>query len=124
MGQTLTTLDGVRHPLAGVLPIHTAMLETFKALGYVEVTLTDDSIWGPRGTVFRGHEFHYSELTETIARRFRLARRSTPSSEGSMSPAKPEGFQKGRILASYVHAHFAAQPRLIESFLASCEGPS
>ena len=123
LGQTLTTLDGARHPLVGLLPIHTGMLEKFNALGYVEVTLTGDSIWGPRGAVFRGHEFHYSELTEPFPadsgwqKVYSVQRRLD-------SPAQPEGFQKGRILASYVHSHFASQPWLIESFLASCEGQS
>ena len=121
LGQTLTALAGVRYPMAGVLPIWTAMLGKLKSLGYAEVTLLEDSLWGPRGATFRGHEFHYSEFAEPF-----------PADSGwqkvysvkqrSNGPAELEGFQKGRILASYVHGHFAAHPRLIESFLGNCGG--
>jgi cobyrinic acid a,c-diamide synthase len=121
LGQSLAALDGMRHTMAGVLPIETAMLDRLKSLGYVEVTLQEDSLWGPRGSVFRGHEFHYSEITKPL-----------PADSGwrtvysvhhrSGEPVKREGFQKGRILASYVHGHFASHPRLIEAFLADCGG--
>jgi cobyrinic acid a,c-diamide synthase len=121
LGQSLAALDGVRHAMAGVLPIETAMLERLKSLSYVEVTLKKDSLWGPAGATFRGHEFHYSEITKPLS----------PDSgwqtvysvrHRSGEPAKPEGFQKGRILASYVHGHFASHPRLIEQFLANGGG--
>jgi cobyrinic acid a,c-diamide synthase len=121
LGQSLAALDGRRYPLAGVLPIQTAMLGKLKSLGYAEVTLREDSLWGPRGATFRGHEFHYSEITKPLS----------PASgwqtvysvqQRWAEPAKPEGFQKGRILASYVHGHFASHPRAIECFLANCGG--
>jgi cobyrinic acid a,c-diamide synthase len=118
LGQSLTALDGVRHAMAGVLPIETAMLDRLKSLGYVEVTLQQDSLWGPAGTVFRGHEFHYSEIKKPLSAD---AGWQTVYSvqHRSGEPAKPEGFQRenGRILASYVHGHFASHPRLIEAFL-------
>ena len=73
LGRGLTTLDGVRYPLAGVLPIETAMLEKLKVLGYTEVTWAADSLWGAAGDVARGHEFHYSEITAQDGPRGRLA---------------------------------------------------
>jgi cobyrinic acid a,c-diamide synthase len=121
LGESLAALDGVRYPLAGVLPIQTAMLSKLKSLGYSEVTLREDSLWGPRGTTFRGHEFHYSEFTEPFPddsdwqRVYSVMQRSG-------EPVEFEGYQKGRILASYVHAHVASHPRLIESFMANCGG--
>jgi cobyrinic acid a,c-diamide synthase len=121
LGQTLAALDGVRYPMAGVLPIQTAMLAKLKVLGYAEVTLREDSLWGPRDATFRGHEFHYSEFAEPFAadsgwqRAYSVRLRSG-------EPVELEGFQKGRVLASYVHGHFASHPRLIESFLANCGG--
>jgi cobyrinic acid a,c-diamide synthase len=119
LARELRTSEGKSYPLTGVLPTAIRMLTRLKSLGYVEVSLTEDSLWGPRGARFRGHEFHYSELAEPFPadsgwrRVYSVERRFG-------QPNEPEGFQKGRVLASYVHAHFASQPRRIEYFLTQC----
>jgi cobyrinic acid a,c-diamide synthase len=121
LSDSLTSTDGTRHSLAGVLPIETAMLGKLKSLGYSQVVLQADSLWGPSGSVFRGHEFHYSEITKPLAADsgwqtvYSVQQRSG-------EPTKLEGFQKGRILASYVHGHLASHPKLIEHFLTVCGG--
>jgi cobyrinic acid a,c-diamide synthase len=105
----------------GILPARTRMLAGKKALGYVEITLTADSLWGGCGAVFRGHEFHYSELiddpTADAAWRtvYALRRRRSETLEA-------EGFQKGAILASYTHLAYASHPAAIEHFLHQCGG--
>jgi cobyrinic acid a,c-diamide synthase len=121
LGESLASLDGARHALAGVLPIQTAMLGKLKSLGYAEVTLREDSLWGPRGTTLRGHEFHYSEITKPLPTDS-VWQRVYSVKQRSGEPFKLEGFQRGRILASYVHLHFASHPRAIEAFLANCGG--
>ena len=94
LGQGLTTLDGVRYPLAGVLPIETAMLEKLKVLGYAEVTWTADSLWGAAGEAARGHEFHYSQITAQDGPREAGSRHIRFVAAG---PSRPwEGFAKGR----------------------------
>jgi cobyrinic acid a,c-diamide synthase len=119
LGRALAALGGARYPLAGVLPIETAMLEKFKVLGYTEVTWAADSLWGAAGEVARGHEFHYSQISAqehpaggwqpayTVCRR-----RSEPGLEGLF---------RGRILAGYVHLHWASRPQAIHHFLSCCE---
>ena len=108
-------------PMAGVLPARARMLERLKSIGYAEVTLTEDSLWGRSGARLRGHEFHYSELCDSPLRDgwrtvYSLRRRSGRSADA-------EGFQKGRVLASYVHLHFASRPEAVERFLAGlCPG--
>jgi cobyrinic acid a,c-diamide synthase len=97
------------------------MLDGKKALGYVEITLTADSFWGRCGDVFRGHEFHYSELIDdpvadpawrTV---YALRRRRSEAAEA-------EGFQKEAILASYTHLYYASLPAAIDHFIAHCGG--
>jgi len=113
--------DGRFHPLLGILPVRTQMLARKKTLGYIEVTLREDSLWGPRGTMLRGHEFHYSEMVGDPSangawrRVYDLRRRRSEGSEA-------EGFQKGAILASYTHLHHASQPGSIDFFLRICGG--
>ena len=119
LSQGIESLDGRRYPLVGLLPTWTRMLERLKSLGYVEVELAADSLFGARGEKFRGHEFHYSELA------------GNPLSNGDWTAAygvlrrraelmASEGFQRGRILASYVHAHFASRPALVDRFVSIC----
>jgi len=111
--------DGVAFPMADVIPATTRMLDKKKSLGYAEVTLNSNSLWGLKGTKLRGHEFHYSELTSDPAIAdgwnavYEVKRRRMPETAG-------EGFQKGRILASYVHLHLAARPEALRHFISLC----
>ena len=115
LGQAVTTLDGVRYPLAGVLPIETTVRNRLNVLGYTEVTLKEESLWGSRGATFHGHEFHYSELLQSLPidsgwdRVYSVDRRSGDS-------VTAEGFQKGCILASYVHGAFCVASRTGAAF--------
>jgi cobyrinic acid a,c-diamide synthase len=95
------------------------MLDRLKSLGYVEATLNADSLWGAEGAVLRGHEFHYSELISNPTKDatwnaiYSMKRRRTDDD------AK-EGFQKGRVLASYVHLHLASRPEALKYFIDHC----
>ena len=118
LGRGLTALDGRRYAMAGVLPLETAMLGKLRVLGYAEVAWAADSLWGPAGQVARGHEFHYSRITsgergaEGWLPAYTVSRRRSPPSN--------EGFSKGRILAGYVHLHWASRPGATEYFLSRC----
>ncbi|HUL29131.1 MAG TPA: cobyrinate a,c-diamide synthase [Thermodesulfobacteriota bacterium] len=117
--QGIETTQGKRCSMVGLLPVWSKMLNRLKSLGYVEVTLTDNSLWGERGSVLRGHEFHYSELAGSPQENplwtpvYRVKRRR---SERIFT----EGYQQKNVLASYVHLHWASQPRNIETFIDQC----
>ncbi|MCY2992622.1 MAG: cobyrinate a,c-diamide synthase [Planctomycetota bacterium] len=119
LGRTLTTLDNVRFPLAGVLPLDTAMLPKLKVLGYAEVCWATDTLWGRTGGVCRGHEFHYSEITAEDGQRdgwqpaYTIRRR-----RGQPDVA---GFANSRVLAGYVHLHWASRPDAVLHFLSQGE---
>jgi cobyrinic acid a,c-diamide synthase len=123
LSQGLTTLDGNKYPLVGLLPAATRMLERKKVLGYVEVTLRDHSLWGSKDTLLRGHEFHYSEMTADPAGQ--RGWRALYSLRGRKDEGiRAEGFQRGRVLASYVHLHLASQPEAVKTFIAHCGAKS
>lgn len=119
LSRSLTTLDGTRHPMLGLLPADTRMLPKCKFLGYVQVDIERPSLWGRPGERLRGHEFHYSELSTDPAGRddwqtvYRLNRRRRRDSVH-------EGYQCGNILASYVHLHLAGHPSAMDRFLHRC----
>jgi len=121
LSRGIETLDHMNFPMAGILPAASRMLERRKAMGYVESLLERDSLWGIRGMVLRGHEFHYSELTGDPAVQNgwnnAYSLRKLSSDTGRL-----EGYQHGNILASYVHQHLASRPDALDRFIDLCRG--
>jgi cobyrinic acid a,c-diamide synthase len=115
--RAIRTRDGRAHPVVGLIPCEAVMADGLEAIGYVEVTLEADTPIGPAGTRFRGHQFRYSRLTEpdgAVALAYSVRRRGTDE------PLR-EGYRIGNnVLASYVHAHWASNPRVAEAFVTSC----
>ncbi|WP_155312821.1 cobyrinate a,c-diamide synthase [Desulfosarcina ovata] len=112
MGDT----DGKDYPMTGCLPFATRMLDRLKALGYREVTQTRETVLGPAGQTMRGHEFHYSALSETEAPgggAYRIADRAG-------APRAAEGMVVNQTLGSYVHLHFGSCPRAAAHFVQAC----
>ncbi len=120
LGREIETIEGVRLPMARVLPIVTRMLDRRKSLGYVEVTLDREALWGIAGATVRGHEFHYSEIVEDHSADagwqpiYSIRRRRSDSVELA-------GFGKGNVLAGYPHLHWASKPEMVKHFIRRCE---
>jgi len=119
LSESLETTDGDCFEMVGVLPVKTRMLPRLKTLGYVSVTLRQDSLWGVSGTELRGHEFHYSEmLGDPLNGCGWVGVYEARNSRAE--PSEARGFQKGNILASYVHLHFTSRPGAAECFIRRC----
>ncbi|ARN20084.1 cobyrinate a,c-diamide synthase [Piscinibacter gummiphilus] len=97
----LSTVDGTRHPMAGVLPGEGTMSRRLAALGLQSVAL-------PEGTV-RGHTFHYSVLSTPLEP---LARATSPNGRGTAEAV----YRRGRLTASYVHTWFPSNPVAVASW--------
>jgi cobyrinic acid a,c-diamide synthase len=108
--------EGQHHTFVGELPVRARMLEKRKALGYVEACLLQDSLFGQQGDVFRGHEFHYSELIESPIGidGWQAIYQLKQKRSGNL---RPEGYQRGSVLASYAHLHLASQPQAVSWFV-------
>lgn len=112
----LCDLDGNIYPMTGCFPFTTRMLSRLKSLGYRETTLTKDTVIGKRGQTIRGHEFHYSELTESaknIETVYRVAARAGID-------RTVEGYQVACTLGSYIHLHFGSRPECGKHFVETC----
>ncbi|MDA0185573.1 cobyrinate a,c-diamide synthase [Solirubrobacter phytolaccae] len=97
------TLD--ERPMCGVLPV-TAQMGSRLTLGYREATsLSDHPVW-PKGTITRGHEFHYSTVS--------AADNAWEHHRGR------EGHVSGNVHASYLHTHWAATPEVADRLVAAC----
>ena len=107
-------VGGESYTMAGVLPLSMQMTDRLDRFGYVTVELTENCLLGRKGTVVRGHSFHYSR----IASRGEIE--SSYHVQYSMSGKEElEGFCKRNVLASYIHLHFRANPAVAENFVAA-----
>jgi cobyrinic acid a,c-diamide synthase len=115
--EEITDLEGNRYSMVGCFPFTTRMFSRLKALGYREITFAENTILGKRDQTVRGHEFHYSELTQNHSKlktAYKIAARAgAVKSRG--------GYQIGRCLGSYVHLHFESCPDVAGYFVKSCE---
>ncbi|OQW62724.1 MAG: cobyrinic acid a,c-diamide synthase [Nitrospira sp. ST-bin5] len=111
----IRTLDGVLHPMVGLIPGEAEMKDRLQALGYVEVDTKDATMLGPAGLKFRGHQFRYSDfrLPAEVECTYSVRRRRG-------GEVFQEGYRQGNTLASYVHAHWASNPRLAQGFVQAC----
>jgi len=114
LARTLTDAEGVDHAMAGLLPATVSMHPPRMTLAYTEVAFAVDTPLGKAGTVARGHEFHFSTMSEVppaVSRAWRVR---------SHAGERPEGYLLGSCLLSYVHLHFASNPELATSFVRAC----
>ncbi len=110
------TYKAERSRMVGVIPASTRMVDK-RVIGYVVGQTVRDTILGPRGTHFRGHEFHYSDVTDfadTLQFAFKL-KKGVGVADGY------DGIQLDETLASYAHVHPLSYPRLTTCLAHSCE---
>ncbi|MFC1467504.1 cobyrinate a,c-diamide synthase [Verrucomicrobiota bacterium] len=98
-----TGLNGEVFELVGRINGRIEMTEKLQACGYREVTFTNDTLLGPKGTVLRGHEFHWSKWSDQ------------PKNFGALQTGDRNwGIADENLLASYFHIHFGSNPRALQ----------
>ena len=112
LSRQLTPTNGIAYSMAGVFPFVMEMTGKLQQFGYVTVELADDCLLGARGTVIRGHSFHYSRMVD--ASRADTHYRVHYSLSGKH---EDEGYGVGNVLASYIHLHFRAAPAVALHFV-------
>lgn len=113
--QTISDFNGRSWPGVGIIPAEARMGKSLAGLGYVEVRLFKDSILGSQGDVYRGHEFHYSQVTG-----LNPADAAYSLSGGKGEEGRRDGYVQGNLLASYAHLHLRSNPAAARNFLESC----
>ncbi len=111
----LTDREGRSWPMAGVVPAAAAMETRLHRLGYVEAKTAAAGLMGPAGTIYRGHEFHWSSMTGLEKQPPALFIRKPG---GNVDSWQPEGYRRGNVWGTYVHAHFASRPEMGASWAA------
>ncbi len=104
-------MEDTFHSMVGVFPVKAKMQQTRASLGYREVNTEVKSCFGDKGTVLRGHEFHYSTIDEMhpdITRVYQVNNRFA------------EGYQYKRTLGGYMHLHFGYSKDAVAEFINYC----
>jgi cobyrinic acid a,c-diamide synthase len=116
--RSIDSPEGQRHPMVGLVPARTLMRGGRVELGYRLVRARQDSILLEKGQTARGHEFHWSEV-EPVLNGPEAAYEVLEDSHAE-SAGRSEGYQRGNLLASYIHLHFASHPCLAANFVRAC----
>jgi cobyrinic acid a,c-diamide synthase len=105
-------VDGVSHPMAGVLDLVIEQTERPVGHGYVEAEVDRPNPFFDSSMRLRGHEFHYSRVVsggDAGASCLRLRR-------GQGVGGGRDGLVVGRVWASYLHLHALGTPTWARAF--------
>ena len=111
LGTAITTEDGERHPMCGVLPYGTRM-GARRSLGYRDVAALRPSPLLRRGERAVGHEFHWSQADPAV---------DAATAAWSTDPGAAEGHATPTLLASYIHLHLCGVPAAAARLVAAAE---
>jgi cobyrinic acid a,c-diamide synthase len=112
LAASLTTADGDRHRMAGVLPVDVRMCDRHRALDHVELRARRDAPTATAGETLRGHEFHYSTADPATDARFAFDVERGTGIDGQ------DGIVEHRTLGTYAHVHAASGA--FDRFVAAC----
>lgn len=98
LGAGLEEASGARYEMLGLLSHETSFAKRKMALGYRQACLLQDSLLGPKGTILRGHEFHYAWVTEA-GHDAAFARLQ----DGEGQDLGVAGAQRGTVSGSFFH---------------------
>jgi cobyrinic acid a,c-diamide synthase len=112
LGKSIADLEGNEYAMVGAIPISSRIDSPHLSLGYRTVQALADGPILRGGETVRGHEFHWSvpKSNDDNANAYHILEK-----EGHR-----EGFQKKKLLASYIHLHLASLPHMASSFIENC----
>lgn len=117
--EELIDFEGKSHQMVGIIKSKVQMNKKLQTVGYVLATMLQDTILGEKGTVLKGHEFHFS--SECIKEQDETKYPYAFSFSRTRAP-KPylAGYAHKNILGSYLHLHFAGAMTAAKHFIDTC----
>ena len=117
LSKRLETLDGKSYDMVGIFNQSAVMTEKLQRFGYVSPVLNQDTPIGPKGSSFRGHEFHRSKMIgdKTWQESYHIIKeRYNGKVEWTC------GSLMYNCLAAYAHVHFYSNTDLAKYFIENC----
>lgn len=118
LGKSLV-VDGQRYPMVGIFPISFSLERKPQAHGYTMVSVSRANPFYARGTLLKGHEFHYSRVSDCSHKDdmhfvFRMTR-----GQGIMEGM--DGACYKNVLATYTHVHAYGTPQWADGLVKKAE---
>ena len=101
-----------RFEMVGVIPSEVEVYERPQGHGYVVAEVTGDNPLFPIGLTLRGHEFHYSRLSQSTDLKFAYGIQRGHGIDG-----KVDAIVYKNVLAAYTHLHASGVPQWAEAFV-------
>jgi len=101
------TLSGESYAMSGVLPIVYGLSKRPQGHGYTVLKVERDNPYFPVGTVIKGHEFHYSRVSDWQGR---VADLIFDMERGTGFAGGRDGVSYKNVLALYTHVHALGTP--------------
>ncbi len=101
------------YPLAGIFPVEIQMHSKPQGHGYTEALVDLENPFFEKGTLIKGHEFHYSQIyafTPGIKTSLKIIR-------GKGSINNRDGLVYKNVFASYIHIHALAVPEWVDGMI-------
>jgi cobyrinic acid a,c-diamide synthase len=111
LGRFIRDFQSREYPMVGAIPLFSRLDNPRLSLGYRTVQALRHGPLLRRGEVVRGHEFHWSTPEGGSGER---------SAYQILEEGRREGFQKGKLLASYIHLHLGSLPSMASRFVQQC----
>jgi cobyrinic acid a,c-diamide synthase len=112
--QAIRDFEGKSHEMMGLFAAEAVMSKVSMTLGYRELRISQPCVLGEIGVTVRGHEFHYS----LVEPKGRLQYACTLTDAQGKSKGQ-DGLVVDNTVGLYAHLHFASQPKIAASLIAS-----
>ncbi|MBI5075173.1 MAG: cobyrinate a,c-diamide synthase [Nitrospirae bacterium] len=114
LGEALV-LDRKTYPMAGIFPLRFSLEKKPQAHGYTIVRVAKANPFYKRGTLIRGHEFHYSRVISPVKQSNLQFAFSMERGEGILDGK--DGICYKNVLATYTHLHALGCPEWAEGMI-------
>jgi cobyrinic acid a,c-diamide synthase len=110
-------LNGKEYPMAGVFPVAMSLDSKPRGHGYTELRVVKTNPYFASGDVLRGHEFHYSYVSEFSERKGMYF--AFEVSKGAGILGGKDGLCYRKVLATYTHLHALGSGRWAEALMSA-----
>ncbi len=122
LGSALSLNDGTTHPMTGLLPVETHFSPRPQGLGYVTAHTGLPNPFHPEGSVWPGHEFHYSRCRWTGEFRPACCLKLAPGrGMYEKDGVHYDGLLFRRTFGCWTHLFAPAVPHWAVNFVESCK---